>query len=61
MDIFYNGGPGSPYENGAVVPPLMFRRNTLVEIDFYSEIIDPGALPTDVVVYLVGRKLYPCE
>jgi len=60
LDIFYNGAPGTPYENGAVVPPLMFRRNTLVEIDFYSQITNPALLPLGIVVYLIGRKLYPC-
>jgi hypothetical protein len=61
LDIFYNGAPGTPYENGAVVPPLMFRRNTILEIDFFSQITDPTLLPTTVVVYLIGRKLYPCQ
>jgi hypothetical protein len=61
LDIFYNGAPGTPYENGAVVPPLMFRRNTILEIDFFSQITDSTLLPTTVVVYLIGRKLYPCQ
>jgi hypothetical protein len=61
LDSFYNGGPGSTYENGAVVPPLMYRRNTVLEIDFYSLQTNPAVLPVEITVYLVGRKLYPCE
>lgn len=60
LDIYYNGAPGTPYENGAIVPPLMYRRNTQIEIDFYSQITNPGSLPTQVIAYLIGRKLYPC-
>jgi hypothetical protein len=60
LDIFYNGAPGSNYENGAVVPPLMYRRNTVLEIDFYSQITNSKLLPVTISVYLVGRKLYPC-
>ena len=60
MDIFYDGGPGSVYRNGAMVPPLFYRKDSVLQIDFYSEVTDPADLPTEVVVYLVGKKLYPC-
>jgi hypothetical protein len=60
MDIFYNGGPGSPYENGAVVPPLFYRKDSQLQIDFYSEVTNPALLPVQIVVYMVGKKLYPC-
>jgi hypothetical protein len=60
IDSFFNGGPGSTYQNGAVVPPLMYRRNSVVEIDFYSLQTNPAVLPVAITVYLVGRKLYPC-
>ena len=60
LDIFFNGAPGSPYENGAIVPPLFYRKESILEIDFYSQITDASLLPTSVVVYLVGKKLYPC-
>jgi hypothetical protein len=60
LDIFYDGGPGSPYENGAVVPPLLYPKDTVLEIDFTSQITSAGNLPTSVIVYLVGRQLIPC-
>jgi hypothetical protein len=60
LDIFYNGGSGSPYQNGALVPPLFYPRNTILQIDFYSQITNASLLPTQVVAYLVGKKLYPC-
>jgi len=60
LDSFFNGAPKSPYVNGAVVPPLMYRRNSVIEIDFYSLETVMGVLPVTITVYLVGRKLYPC-
>lgn len=60
LDIFYNGGPGSPYRNGAMVPPLFYPKDSVLEIDFYSQITNPADLPTSVIVYLVGRQIIPC-
>jgi len=60
LDIFYDGGPRGIYKNGALVPPLFFRKDSILEIDFYSMITDASLLPADVTVYLVGKKLYPC-
>lgn len=60
LDIFYNGGPGSPYENGALVPPLWYPKDTVLQIDFLSEIVNPALLPIEVVVYLVGKQYIPC-
>jgi hypothetical protein len=60
MDIFYDGGPDSIYQNGAMVPPLFYGKDSVLQIDFYSEVTDPADLPVEVVVYLVGKKLYPC-
>jgi hypothetical protein len=61
LDIFYNGAAGTPYVNGAIVPPLMFRRNTQIEIDFYSQITNGADIPVQVQALLIGRKLYPCS
>jgi hypothetical protein len=35
LDIFYNGAPGTPYQNGAIVPPLVYKKETLLQINFY--------------------------
>ena len=58
LDIFYNGGPGSPYVNGAIVPPLLYPKDSVLEIDFTSL---TNSVPTTVVAYLVGRQLIPCS
>jgi hypothetical protein len=60
LDIFYNGGPGSPYENGALVPPLWYPKDTVLQVDFYSQITNPALLPTEIVLYLVGKQYIPC-
>jgi hypothetical protein len=60
LDIFYNGGPGSPYENGALVPPLWYPKETVLQVDFYSQITNPALLPTEIVIYLVGKQYIPC-
>lgn len=36
LDIFYNGAPGTPYQNGAIVPPLYYKKETLLQINFYK-------------------------
>jgi hypothetical protein len=60
MDIFYNGGPGSPYENGALVTPLWYPKDSVLEIDFFSQITNASLLPTSVIAYLVGKQYIPC-
>jgi hypothetical protein len=48
LDIFYNGAPGSPYENGAIVTPILYRKDSALDIDFYglaTSVVSPsGAL-----------------
>jgi hypothetical protein len=36
LDIFYNGAPGTPFENGAIVPPLFYKKDTQVQIDYHG-------------------------
>ena len=56
LDLFCTGGPGG-YVNGAIVTPLWYPQNTQIQIDFYSQLTSGSK---QVVVYLVGKKYYPC-
>ena len=56
LDIFMDGGPGSPYENGALVPPLWYPNQSSIAVDFTPL----TNAPVSVVVYFVGRQYYPC-
>ena len=58
LDLFMDGGPNGVYKNGAVVTPLWYRKDSQIQIDFYSQIATGSA---DVTVYLVGKKFYPCS
>lgn len=56
LDIFMNGGPGSPYENGALVPPLWYPNQSSIQMDF-TPLTDA---PVSIIVYFVGKQFYPC-
>lgn len=58
-DVFLNGGPGSFYNNGAIVPPLYYRQQSRIQIDLYS-LLGSKNVPQVVTMYLVGKQLYPC-
>lgn len=68
LDVFMDGGEqaiftipsGSVYGNGCVQPPLFYPKETVINIDVYSQITDPTKLPTGLLIHLVGRKYYPC-
>jgi hypothetical protein len=60
LDIFYQGAPKSPYENGALVPPLWYPKDTVLMVDFFSQVTNPALLPMEIVVYLVGKQYIPC-
>jgi hypothetical protein len=57
LDLFCDGGPYGVYRNGAIVTPLWYPQNSQIQIDFYSQLLTGSA---QVVVYLVGKKYYPC-
>jgi hypothetical protein len=60
LDIYYDGSPGSPYKNGALVPPLYYPKESIVRLDLYSLITDPTVLPMIVTIHLVGMWRFPC-
>lgn len=68
MDIYMDGGQqksyvnptGSVYGNGAIAPPLWYPKDSVLQIDVYSQITDPTLIPTNLLIHLVGKKYYPC-
>ena len=59
-DVFVNGGQGSYYVNGAIIPRLYYRQQTRIQIDIYSLLPSLSVLPQSIIIYLVGKQLYPC-
>lgn len=59
---FRNTGPnaGSLYSDGAIVPPLFYRKDSQIQIDFYSQIETQIVPPVTMRVFLVGKQHYPC-
>ena len=55
LDIYMDGAPGGVYKNGAIVTPLWYPKDSQIQIDFTSL-----GNPAQVVVYLIGKKYYPC-
>lgn len=55
LDIYMDGSPGGVHDNGAVVTPLPYRKDSQIYIDFTLL-----TTPLVVVVYLVGKQIYPC-
>jgi hypothetical protein len=68
LDIFMDGGQQAtfntpsmtPYGNGCVSPPLFYPKETVINVDVYSQVTDPTLLPVGLLIHLVGRKYYPC-
>jgi hypothetical protein len=59
LDVYVNGAPLSPYEDGAIVPPLIFPQQSQIRVDLYSQV--PALnLPVTVEVQIVGRQRVPC-
>ena len=61
LDVFVNSiatkPNGTPYlNNGAIVPPLLYRKDSQLQIDIQS--LSASSLP--MTVYLIGRQRYPC-
>jgi hypothetical protein len=57
VDIYLNGAPGTPYENGAIVPPLFYKKDSQIQIDYHGfgtgaltqtqELLSTGPASTD--------------
>jgi len=72
LDIYVDGAPESPivngfqfnaaplYADGALVPPLYYRKDSQIQIDFFSQIETQITPPVTLRVYLVGKQYYPC-
>lgn len=56
LDSFLNGLPGSPYENGGLVPPLLYKQNTQVRVDLFNL---TAVTPITATVILVGKQRIP--
>ena len=59
-DQYYNGAPNSKYQNGAIVPPLYYQKESQIRIDVLSLIAQPNILPVTLTIHMVGRQRYPC-
>lgn len=72
LDIYCDGAPEVPivngfrssnaplYSDGAIVPPLFYRKDSQIQIDFYSQIESQITPPVTLRVYLIGKQHYPC-
>jgi hypothetical protein len=60
LDKFWNGTPGTPYENGSVVPALLYPKQSQIRLDFHS-LATPAILPIPVEVHFVGQNRFPCQ
>ncbi len=59
LDIFLDGSPGGVFQNGGLVTPLYYRKDSQIQIDFTNlNTIFPAL--QGVIVYLIGKQIYPC-
>ena len=54
-DMFINAL--SPYGNGAVVPPLLYAKDTVIHMDVTSLL---GSQAASVIINYIGRQRIPC-
>jgi len=59
LDKFWNGAPGSEYEDGGIVPPLVYPQQTQIRVDLFN-LLQDADLPVTVNVHLVGKNRKPC-
>jgi hypothetical protein len=57
VDIYLDGGPGGVYKNGALVPPLWYPKDSILQVDVYSQVASGNNM---LAIYLVGRQHIPC-
>lgn len=60
LDIYCDGSPGGVYQDGALVPPLYYPKDSLIQIGFYSLLTDTSLIGTRYAVHLVGKQYIPC-
>ena len=61
LDLYCDGGPGGVYQNGAIVTPLWYPKDSQIQIDFYSQLDGITTVASaGIIVLLVGKKWYPC-
>jgi hypothetical protein len=60
LDLYYNGAPGSKYQNGAIVPALFYPQESQIRIDIFSLIASASILPVTMTIHMIGRQRYPC-
>lgn len=60
LDLFMDGNQNGVYKTGALVPPLWYRKDSQIQIDFTSIIVDPALEGAVLQVYPIGRQYYPC-
>jgi len=59
LDIYCDGGPASAYVEGSIVPPLLYPKDQLLQIDV-SSVIETFTTPVGIMIEMVGRQLIPC-
>ena len=57
LDEFMDDNPNGAYKNGAVVTPLWYPKDSVVQMDVYSNLTAGSGF---LQVYLVGKKWFPC-
>lgn len=60
LDLYLNGGPSSKYRNGALVPPLLYPKDSSIRIEVTNLVTNSSLLPLTMTVNLVGRQRIPC-
>jgi hypothetical protein len=57
LDQFMDDNPSGKYKTGAVVTPLWYPKDSVVQMDVYSNLTAGSGI---LLVYLVGKKWFPC-
>jgi FG-GAP repeat len=60
LDLYYNGAPGSKFQNGAIVPTLFYPQEAQIRVDIFSLLADAAVLPVTMTIHFIGRQRYPC-
>jgi hypothetical protein len=60
LDMYVNGLPLSKYDNGAMVPVLLYPNQSQIRIDFLSVVKNAMLLPLTCYADLVGVQRQPC-
>lgn len=60
LDLYMDGGPGGIYQDGSIVTPLWYQKDSQIRIDYVSLLDDPTLIGCQLVLHLVGKQYYPC-